>query len=91
MNFDPVIVAMISAIQMLDQATEEEAAPSFAVEVQQVMGDYLDELSGDDAREFREILLRIADERSSGDPLISQYLRRLADGLGVFAGGEGEG
>ncbi|WP_155373699.1 hypothetical protein [Catellatospora vulcania] len=80
MNFDPVIVAMISAIQMLDHATEEEADPSFVVEVQQIMGDYLDELTSDDVREFREILLRIADERSSGDPLISQYLRRLADG-----------
>ncbi|MER7457994.1 hypothetical protein [Micromonospora sp. NPDC126480] len=64
----------------MDHATDEEAASSFAVEVQQIMGDYLDELSGDDAREFREILLRIADERSSGDPVISQYLRRLADG-----------
>jgi hypothetical protein len=80
MNFDPVIVAMISAIQMLDHATEAEADPSFAVEVQQIMGDYLSELTDDDVREFREILLRIAGERSSGDPLISQYLRRLADG-----------
>ncbi len=80
MNFDPIIVAMIAAIQMLDHATEEEADPSFVVEVQQAMGDYLDELSGDDVREFRDILLRIAAERSSGDPLIGEYLQRLAEG-----------
>jgi hypothetical protein len=80
MNFDPIIVAMVCAIQMLDHATEEEVDPSFAVEVQQTMGGYLDELSGDDVREFREILLRMVDERSSGDPLIAGYLQRLADG-----------
>jgi hypothetical protein len=45
------------------------------------MGDYLSELSGDDEREFREILLRIANERSSEDPLLSAYIQRLATGM----------
>lgn len=80
MNFDPVIVAMVSAIQMLDHATEAEVDPSFAVEVQQIMGDYLDELSSNDVSEFRQILIRIAAERSAGDPLVAEYLQRLADG-----------
>lgn len=80
MNVDPIIVAMVSAIQMLDHAGEDEADPSFVVEVQQIMGDYLSELSADDVREFRKILLRIAGERASSDPLIAEYLRRMADG-----------
>jgi hypothetical protein len=80
MNFDPVIVAMVAAFEMLDHATESQADPSFAVDVQQAMGGYLEELSSDDVGEFREILLRIADERSSGDPVIAEYLRRIADG-----------
>jgi hypothetical protein len=41
---------------------------------------HLDELSGDDVREFGEILLCIARERSSADPVIAGYLQRLADG-----------
>ncbi|GAA4158670.1 hypothetical protein GCM10022251_33880 [Phytohabitans flavus] len=80
MNVDPIIVAMVSAIQMLDHATEQEVDPDFAVELQQVMGAYLDELSPEDVVEFREILLRIAGERAEADPLIAEYLRRLADG-----------
>jgi hypothetical protein len=84
MNFDPVIVAMIAAIQMLDHATDQEAEPSFAVEVQQVMGDYLSELSDGDKQEFRAILLRIAGERATDDPGIADYVRRLADGYAVY-------
>ncbi|GAA4561461.1 hypothetical protein GCM10023176_00080 [Micromonospora coerulea] len=81
MNFDPIIVAMVSAIQMLDHASPDEVDPDFAVQVQQIMGDYLSELSPKDVPEFRRIVSRIADERSSGDPVIADYLRRLADGL----------
>ena len=80
MNFNPVVIAMMSTIQMLDRATGEEVDPSFAVKVQEVIGDYLGELSGDDKREFREILLRIAGERSASDPLLSEYIQRLAEG-----------
>lgn len=54
---------------------------NFAVQAQQIMGDYLSELSPEDVPEFRRIVSRIADERSSGDPVIADYLRRLADGL----------
>lgn len=81
MNFDPIIVAMVSAIQMLDHARPDEVDPDFAVQAQQIMGDYLSELSPEDVPEFRRIVSRIADERSSGDPVIADYLRRLADGL----------
>ncbi|WP_436532189.1 hypothetical protein [Actinoplanes sp. HUAS TT8] len=80
MNFDPVIVAMICAFDMLDHAPADQVDPDFAVEVQQAMGAYLGELSAEDAPEFREILLRIAAERSSADPVIADYLRRVADG-----------
>lgn len=81
MNFDPIIVAMVAAIQMLDHASPDEVDPGFAVKAQEIMGDYLSELSPEDAPEFRRIVSRIADERSSGDPVIADYLRRLADGL----------
>ena len=80
MNVEPVVVAMVCAIQMLDHATEEEADSSFAVEVQQAMGEYINELTSDDVREFCDILLRIARERSSEDPLIAEYCRRIAEG-----------
>jgi len=80
-NFDPIIVAMMSAIQMLDNVSGKEVDPNFVVRVQEIMGDYLSELSGDDEREFREILLRIANERSSEDPLLSAYIQRLATGM----------
>ncbi|MGW0218457.1 hypothetical protein ACWDXH_29100 [Micromonospora chokoriensis] len=81
MNFDPIIVAMVAAIQMFDQASSDEVDPDFAVKVQEVMGYYLSELSLEDVPEFRRIVSRIADERSSGDPVIADYLGRLADGL----------
>jgi hypothetical protein len=80
-NFDPIVVAMMTAIQMLDHATPDEVDPDFAVCVQQMMGDYLDELSRDDVAEFRGVLTRIAEERSADDPVIAGYLRRLSDGM----------
>lgn len=80
MNAEPVVVAMVCAIQMLDHATEEEADSSFAVEVQQAMGEYLDELTSEDVGEFCDILLRVASERSSEDPQIAEYCRRMATG-----------
>lgn len=56
MNFDPVVVAMVAAIQMLDQAGSDEVEPDFAVHVQQVIGVYLSELTREDAVEFCQIL-----------------------------------
>jgi hypothetical protein len=81
MNYDPVIVAMVSCIQMLDDAEPDEVEPSFAVKVQQVMGEYLQEIPHTDEPEFRRALLRIADERSQGEAVIAKYLRRWASGL----------
>lgn len=80
MNVEPVVVAMVCAIEMLDHATEEEADSSFAVEVQTTMGEYLNELTRDDLREFCDILVRIADQRATDDPLIAEYCRRMAAG-----------
>jgi hypothetical protein len=80
MNFDPIIVALVSVIEMLDHANEEEVDPDFAVKIQEFIAFYLNEISADDVREFREILLRIARERSSGDPVLAEYLQRLASG-----------
>jgi hypothetical protein len=81
MNHDPIIVAMISCIQMLDYAESDEVDPSFAVKVQEVVGTYLREIPRSDEPELRRILERIADERSEGDPVIAEYLRRWASGL----------
>lgn len=80
MNFDPIIVAMISVIEILNNANEEEVDPDFSVKIQETIAFHLDGLSSDDVREFRDILLRIASERSQEDPAIAEYLQRLADG-----------
>jgi hypothetical protein len=80
-NYDPIIVAMISCIQMLDDAESDEVDPSFAVKIQQVMGTYLREIPRTEEPELRRILERIAYERSDGDPVIAEYLRRWASAL----------
>lgn len=81
MNFDPIIVAMASCVEMLDAAEPDEVEPSFAVKVQQVMGECLQEIPRSDEPELRAMLLRIAEELSSGEPAIARHLRRWAGNL----------
>ncbi|MET7424694.1 hypothetical protein [Dactylosporangium sp. NPDC005555] len=81
MNVDPVVVAVLAAFQMLDDASEDQVDPRFAVRAQQAIGAYLDELSSEDVAEFRRILSRIAGERAETDPVIARYARMLAAGL----------
>lgn len=81
MNLDPIIVAMVSCVQMLDAAEADEVDSSFAVKVQQVMGEYLQEIPRSDEPELRAMLLRIADNISTGEPGIAGHLRRWAGNL----------
>jgi hypothetical protein len=74
-------MAMIAAIQMLDAAGEDQVDPDFAVDVQQIMGGYLNELSQGDSAELERLARRMAAERSTSDPVIARYLLMLADGL----------
>ena len=81
MNFDPIVLAMVSAIVVFDEASPSEMDPDLAVRGQEIVGSYLSELSPEDAAEFRQILSRLADERSPDDPALAGYLKQLADGL----------
>jgi hypothetical protein len=81
MNVDPIIVAMVSCIDMLDAAEPDEVEPSYAVKVQQVMGEYLQAIPQSDEPELRATLLRIADDIAGGEPTIARYLRRWAGNL----------
>lgn len=81
MDLDPIIVAMVSCVVMLDTAEADEVDPSFAVKVQQVMGEHLQEVPRSDEPELRLMLLRIADKISMGEPSIARHLRRWADNL----------
>ena len=81
MNVDPIIVAMVSCVQMLDTAEADEVEPSFAVKVQEVMGEYLEEIPRSDEPELRATLLRIASEISTREPDIAKHLRRWAGNL----------
>lgn len=81
MNFDPVIMAMVSCVQMLDTAESEEVEPSFAVKVQEVMGEYLAEIPRSDEPELRAMLLRIAEDVSVREPAIAKHLTRWARNL----------
>ncbi|MDX3387756.1 hypothetical protein PV682_40880 [Streptomyces niveiscabiei] len=82
MNFDPIIMAMVSCIDMLDAAEPDEVEPEYAVKVQQAMGEYLQEIPQSDESELRAMLLRIADDASEGEPTITRYLRQWAGNLG---------
>ncbi|WP_426569031.1 hypothetical protein [Streptomyces canus] len=81
MNVDPIIVAMVSCIDMLDAAEPDEVEPGYAVKVQQVMGEYLQAIPRSDEPELRAMLLRIADDISAGEPKIARYLRQWAGNL----------
>jgi hypothetical protein len=80
-NVDPIIVAMVSCVQMLDAAEPDEVDPSFAVKVQQLMGECLQEIPPSDEPELHASLLRIADGLAESDPTITEHLRRWADNL----------
>lgn len=81
MNIDPIIVAMVSSIDMLDAAEPDEVEPSYAVKVQQAMGGYLQELPSSEEPKLRAVLLRIAGDVSEREPNIARYLRRWAGNL----------
>jgi hypothetical protein len=81
MNIDPIIVAMVSCVQMLDAAEPDEVDPSFAVKVQQVMGEYLQEIPRSEEPELRATLLRIAADLTDSDATIAEHLRRWAGNL----------
>ncbi|OII61036.1 hypothetical protein BJP40_07285 [Streptomyces sp. CC53] len=82
MNLDPIIMAMVSCIDMLDAAEPDEVEPSYAVKVQQVMGEYLQAIPPSDEPELRTMLLRIAGDVSEEEPTIAAYLRQWAGNLG---------
>ncbi|MEV0739938.1 hypothetical protein AB0I51_29300 [Streptomyces sp. NPDC050549] len=81
-NLDPIILAMVSCVEMLDAAESDEVDPSFAVKVQQVMGEHLREIPQSDEPELCAMLLRIAENVSKGEPAIAEHLRRWAGNLG---------
>jgi hypothetical protein len=80
-NVDPIIIAMASCVQMLDAAEPDEVDPEFAVKVQQVMGEYLQQIPSSDEPELHATLLRIAADLAESDPTITEHLRRWADNL----------
>ncbi|MEU8819585.1 hypothetical protein [Actinoplanes sp. NPDC048796] len=81
MNVDPIILAMVSCVQMLDTAEPDEVDSSFAVKVQEVMGEYLTEIDRSDEPELRATLLRLAGEVSAREPEIAKHLTRWARNL----------
>jgi hypothetical protein len=78
-NYDPIILAMMAAFEMIDHASDAERDPDFAVDVQQTMGSYLNELAPDDVREFREALRRISREQLSGHAAFAEYIQDVAN------------
>ncbi|MEU2288567.1 hypothetical protein ABZ614_42930 [Streptomyces sp. NPDC013178] len=81
MNVAPIIMAMASCIEMLDAAEPDEVEPSYAVKVQQVMGECLQAIPRSDEPELRAMLLRTADDIAGGEPTIAGYLRQWAGNL----------
>ncbi|MEU8215321.1 hypothetical protein AB0C47_06080 [Micromonospora taraxaci] len=83
MNFDPIVMAMVGCVQMLDTAESHEVDSSFAVKVQEMMGEYLAEIPRADEPELRAMLLRMAGEISVREPEIAKHLTRWAGNLSV--------
>lgn len=81
MNFDPIIMAMVSCVQMLDAADPDEVDSNFAVTIQEVMGEYLAAIPRSDEPELRTILLRMAAESSVREPAMAEHLTRWAGNL----------
>ncbi|XVV16965.1 hypothetical protein ACQP2X_22095 [Actinoplanes sp. CA-131856] len=81
MNVDPIILAMVSCVLMLDTAEPDDVDPDFAVRVQEVMGEYLAEIPQSDEPELRATLLRLAEEVSGREPDMAKHLTRWARNL----------
>ncbi|EID54542.1 hypothetical protein [Saccharomonospora xinjiangensis] len=81
-NFDPFVVAVASCVAMLDSAGADEVEPSFAVKIQQVIGECLQKIPRSQEPELRKMLLRIADEVSADESEVAKHLRQWAANLG---------
>ncbi|MCW3844990.1 hypothetical protein ONA70_33470 [Micromonospora yasonensis] len=82
MNLEPVILALTSAMMLLEDAGPEEISPETAVRGQENMGDYLDRLSGPDREEFRAVLRQVARDIEDRDPAVAEFIRKVPFSLG---------
>ncbi len=82
MNVEPIVLAMVSAMMLLDDTSAEEIDPDVAVRGQENMGYYLNLLSEGDRTAFREVLERIADAHAAQDPALASYIRGIPFSLG---------
>jgi hypothetical protein len=82
LNLGPVILALTSAMVLLEDAGPEDINPDTAARGQENMGDYLDRLSGPDREEFRAALRKVARDIEDSDPAVAEFIRKVPFSLG---------